>query len=108
MTPAFAYLWKWRGFGGLLLDAAEHDFAGFHVDLLGPKSSLQPNLGHDIVGGVVAPPGRIMGRVRRQLAADHPLDLRERHRNLVGPLRAQDLAQTAVLAHLGLQGETQY
>src|SRR5712691_412740 len=62
------------------VDTAENQLAGFDIDLLGDEARLEPNLGHHIVPGIIAPPRAMMLR-GRQLSPDDPFDLRERHRD---------------------------
>src|SRR5882724_1577065 len=99
MTLAFPRGWKRRLPSGFLFDAAKDDFAGFHVHLLRSKSCVEPNLGHDVVRRIVAPPSRIVRRIGRQLSSDDPLNFRKCHRYFLAPLGAQKFAQTSVLAH---------
>src|SRR5579859_2628053 len=96
--PSLLYL-RLNCFRGILLDPAKHDFARPGVDLFGPEAGGQPNLGHDVVRGIVAPPGRILRRVWRQLGSDDPLDFGKSHWNFLGALRPQELAQTSIFTH---------
>src|SRR5712691_10584325 len=59
-------------------DAAKDELAGLDIDLLGLEASVEPNLGHYVVPGIIAPP-RAMVLRGRQLSSNKPLDFRERH-----------------------------
>src|SRR4029077_5829105 len=76
----------------LLCDAAENEFAGFDVDLLGDESGIEPDLRHHIVPGIIAPPDALMLR-GRQLPADHAFNLREGHGDLSAALLTEEVPE---------------
>src|SRR2546426_11913564 len=80
-------------------NAAEHEPASLYVDLLSAKSRSEPHLGHDIVTGVVAPPGGILRRIPRKLGADHAFDFGEGHRQFVGALGTEKFSKRGIFAH---------
>ena len=79
---------------------AKHQLARSDVDLLALKAGVEPDLRHDAVIGIVAPPRAMLLRGCRKLRADEIApDLAERQRHGVARLPFEVIAEGAVLGH---------
>src|SRR5947209_10833039 len=87
------------GFTGLD-DPAKHQSARRHVYLRALIARLQPDLGHDVVGWIVAPPRAVMLGFWRQFCAGDFLYFAERQRYFPRALLVQERTQILVFTHL--------
>src|ERR1700733_11273585 len=82
-----------------LCDPAKHEFARSYIDPRTLVTRIEPDLCHDVVGGIVAPPRAMMLRLRRQFHTGDRFDLVECQRHLVRGLLTQKRSKGLILSH---------
>src|ERR1043166_3141674 len=98
-------VWLCGGFGEAtarctgLDDPAKHQLARCHIYLRAFEAGIEPDLRHDVVGRVVAPPGAVMLRFRRQFYAGDFLYFAEGQRHLPQALLLKERTEIFVFTH---------
>ena len=103
--PVNALLFGQRRFGRGGRTMPKHQRLSHNIHLFRSKPSAAPNLGHGIIGGIVAPPGWVFGRSWKRLS-DNLFNFCESCGDNIPSLGEKKRLQRGIFAHTVLRGKT--